>query len=283
MAEPMPTARRRQLLRELRRLRNESGMTITDAGGVIGKSEAAYYRLESGRVGRVKELEVKALCTAFQADTETTERLVVLAAESRPVRGWWGKDAGAPKWFETYMGLEAAASELSMWQPMIVPGLLQTPAYARQVILDPSEIERRVQLRMTRQEILDRDSSPRLWVVLDEAVLHRRIGGPEVMRGQLDHLVACSERPNITIQVFPFSAGSHLALVGGPVVILGFPDPADPGMVYLESQTGATYVEEPPEIGRYADILNHLRAASLSATESRDRIAAAGVKLYETN
>ena len=201
------------------------------------------------------------------------DSLVQLARESRQ-KGWWHaySDAIEPR-FETYIGLESAASEIRIYEVTLIPGLLQTEDYARAVIAagavdgGPGAVERNVAFRMARQPTLTTDDPPQLWAVLDEAALRRRVGGAGLMRLQLEHLLDLSRLPNVVIQVLPFGAGAHPAM-GRPFVILAFPERADPDVVYLEDLTSALYVEDVHEVDRYNMFFNHLRATALSFEDS---------------
>jgi transcriptional regulator with XRE-family HTH domain len=269
-----PTVRRRRLLRQLRQLREAAGLTTDQAGERLEVSGTTIWRRETDKNAKLRAIDVENMCRAYGADAAMTTALVALAKGAQ-ARGWWEKYGGAPaQWFETYMGLEDDASDIGTYECVVIPGLLQTEAYAREVtrgtlVLDSTaEIEHRVQIRMARQKVLDGHTALRLWAVIDEAALNRTVGGTAVMREQFSHLVTAAERANCTIQILPYSAGSHAAMVGGPFVLLGFSDRIDPDVVYLENQTGALYLEDEDEVTRYAAVLNHLRATALSADES---------------
>lgn len=272
--------RRRALRSSLKRLRKAAGLSVGQAGALIGRSGPTISRMESGETETIRVPDVRTLCEGYGASPDETARLITLAAENKGARSWWQEFGGAEPWFENLLALEGEASSLSWWQPALVPGLLQTEAYAREVTIgDAQDIDRRVRLRLARQTILDRTDPPDLSVVLDEAVLNRAIGGAAVMRGQLEHLAESMDRPNVTVHLLPLSAGTHAALVGGPFLVMRFPDPSDPGVAYLEGHAGATYVEEPKEIERFAGILDELRACSLPPEATRARIAAVAAAL----
>src|SRR5690606_15524211 len=177
--------------------------------------------------------------------------------------GWWYRyNDLLPSWFQAYVGLEEAASRIRTYEVQFVPGLLQTKEYARAVIMAgarPEEIARRVQMRLERQLILERENPPMLWAVIDEAALRRPIGGADVMRGQLRHLIEMMERPNITIQIVPFSSGGHAA-EGGAFSILRFADPELPDIVYVEQLASALYLDKPEELDRYTEVMERLCA-----------------------
>ncbi len=221
----------------------------------------------------VSPRDVRDMLDLYGVSGPQQDSLVQLARESRQ-KGWWDaySDAIEPR-FATYIGLESAASEIRIYEVTLIPGLLQTEEYARAVIAAGTvdggleAVERNVAFRMARQPALTCDDPPQLWAVLDEAALHRRVGGADVMRQQLDHLLELARLPNVAIQVLPFGAGAHPAM-GRPFVILAFPERADPDVVYLEDLTSALYVENVAEVDRYNMFFNHLRATALSFEES---------------
>jgi hypothetical protein len=207
------------------------------------------------------------------------ERLEVLG-QSAGQRGWWDAyaDTLGPE-YTALIALEAEAESVRWYSPMLVPGLLQTEAYAREVvrsgllIAPPGEIERRVQVKMTRQRALTKDGPPQLSVVLDEAAVLRQVGSPEVVREQLAHLTTMAGRPNVTIQVLPLAVGAHPATTG-EFTILGFPELVAPDVVYLENMTSDLYVEREGEVYRYAMAFDRLRALALGPDESAALITA---------
>lgn len=208
---------------------------------------------------------------------ERREGLVQLAREARQ-KGWWDRyeDPGASH----LAGLEAEASSLRFYQSTAVPGLLQTAAYARAVLgavrpdLGPEKIEQRVELRVARQAVFDQDSPPALWTIIDEAVLHRPVGGRGVIREQLEHLIEASAHPKITIQVLPFTAGEHSGM-DGPFYIIELAESAHPDVVFLEAATREIYLEDTDEVRQYTMLFDHLRAAAASPPESKALIASA--------
>lgn len=272
-----PTVRLRRLTAELRRLRKEAGLTGEDVARRLDCDPSWVSRIESGR-RMIRAADLLQLLDVYGVHGETRERLLDLARQARE-RGWWHPFGNIiPEWFQAYVGLETEAAELRWYEAELVPGLLQTADYYRAFIstapqADPPEvIDRKVELRLVRQQRLTEEKDPlRLWAILNEAVLHRRVGDPESMRAQLDHLVHLSERQNITIQVLPFAAGPHPAM-DGSFVIIEFPEQADPDVVYLESQTGSLYLEAPAVIDRYNLVFNHLRAKALDPEQSRAMI-----------
>ena len=201
------------------------------------------------------------------------DSLVQLSRDSRQ-KGWWHaySDTIQPQ-FATYVGLESAASEIRVYEVNIIPGLLQTEDYARTMMRSGTmngsheDVERKVALRMARQPALTRDDPPMLWTVVDEAALRRRVGGTELMRAQLEHVLELSGLKNVAMQVIPFGAGAHPAM-GRPFVILVFPERIDPDVVYLEDLTSTLYLEDVDEVDRYNVFFNHLRATALSFEDS---------------
>jgi transcriptional regulator with XRE-family HTH domain len=273
-----PTVRRRRLGAELRRLRENAGVSVDQVCDLLRCSVSKVSRMENGRVP-LRTRDVADLLKLYGVtDDERRGALLALARESRR-HGWWHTYHDVvPAWFEIYIGLEGDASSISVYESQLVHGLLQTAQYARHVIraADPGtgdeEVERKVSLRLDRQSRLATDSAPRLWAILDEAVLRRSVGGPEVMCTQLEYLVKRAELPNVTIQVLPFSAGAHAGL-GSTFAILGFPDSSDHDVVYIEEAAGSLYLERPSEIRRYRSKLDHLLAAALRPDQSTEMIS----------
>ncbi|MEE1928212.1 helix-turn-helix transcriptional regulator [Streptomyces sp. TRM 70351] len=269
LAQPRggPTVLRIVLGTHLRRLREGTGITREAAGEAIRGSHAKISRLELGRVG-YKERDVADLLTLYGVhDPAQREEFLTLARHANNP-GWWHQYSDVlPNWFETLLGLEEAASVIRTYEVQFVPGLLQTAEYARAVTrlghsrAPEAEIERRVSLRMRRQELLGRPHAPRLWAVIDEAALRRPLGGPAVMRDQIDHLLAVAEQPNVTLQVAPFRIGG-LAAAGGPVTLLRFNEPDLPDIVYLEQLTSALYLDKRPEVETYMVVMDRLCAAA---------------------
>jgi hypothetical protein len=258
-----PTVLRMLLGAHLRRLREARGVTREDAGWEIRSSESKISRMELGRVG-FKERDVADLLTIYGVDdAEERDRLLTLARQAN-TPGWWHRYGDVlPSWFQSYLGLEAAASLIRTYEVQFVPGLLQTRDYARAVVLlghgraPAEEIERRVNLRIARQQLLARADPPQLWAVLDEALLRRPIGGQQVMVAQIEALIAASKLPNIRLQVIPFNAGGHAA-AGGAFSILRFPDQDLPDVVYIEQLTSALYLDKRDDVDHYAAAIETL-------------------------
>ncbi|MFF3440151.1 helix-turn-helix domain-containing protein [Streptosporangium sp. NPDC002721] len=269
-----PTILRILLGAQLRRLRVAKDITREQAGYAIRASHAKISRLELGRVG-FKERDVADLLTMYGV-TDTRERAPLLTlARQANAPGWWHKYGDLlPDWFQVYVGLEEAASIVRTYEVQFIPGLLQSPEYARAVIMlvhgsaTADEVDRRVALRMARQERLTRPDAPTLWAVMDEAVLRRPIGGPRVLRAQIDHLLDVVERPNVRLQIMPFERGGHAA-AGGPFSILRFPERDLPDVVYLEQLTSALYVDKLEETDHYMQVMDRLCIQAYSVSESK--------------
>jgi transcriptional regulator with XRE-family HTH domain len=260
---------------QLRRLREAKGITREDAGYHIRASESKISRMELGRVS-FKERDVVDLLAMYGVE-EAPERdaLVTLAREANAA-GWWHQYADVlPDWFQTYVGLEEAASVLRVYEVQFVPGLLQTASYARAVMArgqpgaPAEEIERRVSMRITRQELLTKQGGPRLWAVVDEAALRQPIGGPEVFRSQLEHLIEVTKDPRITLQVTPFLTGGPIAEAGA-FTIMRFPEEDLPDVVYLEQLTSALYLDKREDVDRYSEVMERLSVESESPERTAD-------------
>ena len=267
-----PTALRILLGGQLRRLRDDLGISRQRAGDAIRSSDSKISRMELGRVA-FKERDVGDLLTLYAVDPEKRAALLDLARQANNP-GWWHKYSDiVPDWFELYVGLEQAASLIRTYEVQFVPGLLQTETYARAVTrlghaaVSDEEIERRVDLRIRRQELLTRPGAPTVWAVLDEAVLRRPLDGPEVMRAQVRHLIEVADLPNVTIQVVPFHVGGHAA-AGGPFSILRFSEPDLPDVVYLEQLTSAIYLDKREDADGYMAVMDRLCVDAIPGPET---------------
>ncbi|WP_236788498.1 helix-turn-helix transcriptional regulator [Amycolatopsis sp. GM8] len=269
-----PTIRRRRLASELRRLREAADLTIDEVGEKLECSASKVSRIETGHVG-VTPRDARDMLELYGLTGDEREALVQLAREARKP-GWW--HAYKEVFTGTFVGLEADASSMRAFQALLVPGLLQTEPYAREVIRamrpdsDESETEKRVAARLARQQLLTDPTPPDYWAVIDEAVLHRVVGGPEVMLKQTKRLLEVGQSPHVTIQVVPFTAGAHPGMEG-PFVILGFPEQADQDVVYVDSTPSGFFLELPPDVRRYSLMFDHLRAAALSPDDSLALVA----------
>jgi hypothetical protein len=258
-----PTVRRMLVGAQLRRLRADKGVTREQAGEAIRASEWKIHRLENGQVG-FKDRDMVDLLRFYGVDDpgEVAEFLVLAREANAP--GWWHHYGDVlPQWFRAYVDLESAAALIRTYEGQFVPGLLQTEDYMRAVVggghLDdlPEEAEHRVQLRLGRQTLLERKDAPRLWAVVDEAALRRPVGGPEVMRAQLERLIDATKLPNVTLQVLPFGAGAHPAMVGA-FSVLRFPDHELPDVVYVEHLTSALYLSKQEDVDQYLHVMESI-------------------------
>ena len=258
-----PTVSRIVLGTQLRRLREEAGITREEAGNAIRASHAKISRLELGRVG-FKERDVVDLLALYGVTDETQLATVMDLMRQANTRGWWQQHSDVlPTWFENYLRLEQVAKMIRTYQVQFVPGLIQNEDYARAVITSGHrarsdyEIDRRVQLRMDRQRMLHQPDAPRLWAVIDEAALTRPVGPPRVMRSQVKHLLEVSESPNVDVQILPFHSGAHAA-AGGSFTILRFAEPDLPDVVYLEQLTSAVYLDKRSDVEDYVMIMERI-------------------------
>ncbi|WP_327132902.1 helix-turn-helix domain-containing protein [Streptomyces sp. NBC_01343] len=270
-----PTVSRRRLGSELRRLREISGMTTQQVAERLLISQPKISLLENGR-RLVKPRDVRDLCGLYGVqDQRRVDHLMQLAGESGQ-QGWWNSYGDIP--YGAYIGLEAEAAAIRLYEPLVVPGLLQTPAYARAVIagtiphVTPEQAAARLQVRLRRQDRLRATGNPlRLWVVLDESALRRVVGSREVMRKQLDHLTHLSAQPHITMQVLPHDVGAHPG-VSGQFSLLEFAEVGDVSVVYLERFTSDLYLEKRSDVRLYSDMYAHLQAQALSPDNARHLI-----------
>jgi len=271
-----PTVRRRRLGQELRRLRELKGMTAEEVAERLLVSQSKISRLENGRRS-ISQRDVRDLCGVYEVeDHRVIESLMQMAKDSRQ-QGWWHSFGDIP--YSVYIGLETDAASLRVFAPQVVPGLLQTRAYAEAVIRGAlpetatAEIEKRVQVRLRRQDRISAEESPlRLWAVLDEAALRRVVGNRQLMREQLEHLVEVASLPHVTVQVLPFDVGAHPGL-NGQYSILEFPDAADSSVVYIEGVTSDLYLEKAGDVQNYSVMYEHLRAQAMNAEQTRQFIS----------
>jgi transcriptional regulator with XRE-family HTH domain len=284
------TVPRRQLGRYLRELRNQQRLTVKVAAEKLEWSEAKMWRIETGQTS-LRSLDVEAMCKIYAAPADLTQALMGLAKETK-ARGWWHAYGDViPEGFDVYIGLEEAASQLAWYESELVPGLLQSEDYARTLIqadnpgVDDEEISRRVHVRMARQPLIRRATAPlHLQVALNEAILRRPIGGPQIMAGQLEQLAEISELPNVSLRVAPFSAGLHPGVMSNQFVILRFPVNGDgresePATIYIDGFTGALYLDKAAEVDRYAQAFTGIWNACLDESGSRDLIHQAAEEL----
>ena len=283
MTAHSPTMRRRRLAAELRRLREAAGLTQEEVAGRLEWDPSKLSRIENRQVGIIARDLRKLLDLYGVADEPLREGYFAMAREGKQ-RAWWQSFGDViPSEYGTLIGLETEAVTISSYGQELIPGLLQTADYARSVIRafrpddTADQIARRVEVRMARQEVFTRDDPPRLWAVIGEAVVRRAVGGQAVMAAQLRALASERDRPVVTVQVLPFSAGEHPAMAGS-FVILDFPDP-EPSAVYLENASSALYLERLTDVQRYAGMFRFVQAAALGPKESRDMLIAAAQEL----
>jgi len=268
-----PTVLRILLGAQLRRLREAKRISLEEAGNVIRASHSKISRLETGRVG-FKDRDITDLLTFYGVADEADRQAMRDLAARANAQGWWHDYSDVlPTWFEAYVGLEEAATQVRAYEVQFVPGLLQTGEYARAVTLlgypnaPAREVDRRVGLRLARQVVFTRPTPPNIWVVLDEAVLRRPIGGPEIMRAQIRHLIDMAQRPNVTIQVIPFHAGGHAA-AGGPFSVLRFAEYDLPDVVYLEQLASSLYLDKQVIVDNYLMVMDRLAVEAATPSTS---------------
>lgn len=275
-----PTVRRRRLGSELRRLRESHSIKLEEVAEHLGVAASTLSRIETGKAP-TKSIYLNAMLEMYGVDDPSQRQVLVDMAREGHRKGWWSVyDDVLPTGFGIYVGLEAEAAGLRSYEAEAVHGLFQTRDYARAILREvqnrdsEEQVERLVDLRMKRQEVLDRDPPLDVWLILDEAVIRRTIGGPEVMGRQLARLAEASKMPSVTLQVLPFASGSHAGL-RGPFSILEFPERADADVAYVESVAGILYLEKDREVRSCAEAFDRLRAAALSPGASAELITAA--------
>jgi transcriptional regulator with XRE-family HTH domain len=272
-----PTVRRRRLGTELRRLREAHSIKLEEVADQLGVAASTLSRIETGKAP-TRSAYLSAMLEMYGVDDPGQRQALIEMAREGHRKGWWAAyDDVLPTGFGVYVGLEAEASSVRSFESLVIHGLLQTEDYARAVMttvrrkLTGDEIERLVTLRMQRQEALLRADPLELWLILDEAVIRRTMGGPELMHNQLIHLADASLWPNVTLQVLPFTSGPHPSL-NGPFCIIEFPERYDPDVVYTEGVAGHAYLERDRDVRLCAEVFDLLRAAALSPADSADLI-----------
>lgn len=277
MAGHVPTVRSRRLRFELRRLREQTDYTYEQVADALGWSGSKVYRIETDKVGVIPR-DVNRMLDLYGVEKgERRDALIALSRDKGHENGWWHRYGDVlPEWFQVYVSLESEAETLREYESELVPGLLQTEDYAQAILqtapnTEPDdEIERTVAARLARQEALTRERNPvRFWAVLNEAVARRMVGGPKTMASQLLHLVEMSRLPNVAIQIMPFDVGAHAAMRSS-FHILRFPESTDRHVVYVETQTGSLYMEDPADVERYILMYDYLRGKALGAEESAE-------------
>ncbi|MEU2714141.1 helix-turn-helix transcriptional regulator [Streptomyces sp. NPDC007205] len=277
MSEPRsaPTVGQVVLGRRLLDLRERAGLKREDAARVLRVAPATVRRMEMAEVA-LKIPYLQLLLRAYGVSDDEAELFVQVAEEAnRP--GWWQRFRDIlPDWFSMHVSLEGAASLIRSYEPHFVPGLLQTEDYARAVLksgaigqTSPDDIERHVALRMQRQQLLARADAPRFWAVMDETALRRPVGGPEVMRAQIDKLLEATKLPHVTLQVAPFASGPHPGTYG-PFVLFRFAVPELPDMAYSEYLTGAVYLDARAEVATHLEVMDRMAAQAATAQRTKE-------------
>ncbi|KOV89378.1 MULTISPECIES: helix-turn-helix domain-containing protein [unclassified Streptomyces] len=279
-----PAVRRRKLGAELRMLRTGAGLTSGDAARLVGWHQSKVSRIETGASG-VKPADLRLLLDAYGVrDRQLRELLLMLAGseDAGSRHRWWHAYRGVlPPTYRDFISLESQAGAMRTLETTVVPGLLQTAEYARAVTraavkdLDEERLDTLVEVRLARQDVLRSDPPLVLSAVLDEAVLRREVGGPEVMARQLERLMEAARLPQVRLQVLPFAAGAHVGLTG-PFVIFSFPSTSDLDVVVLDQLTSSLYLERKEDLKAYSEAFNTLQFHALSPEESLDYIAGIG-------
>ncbi|WP_371655549.1 MULTISPECIES: helix-turn-helix transcriptional regulator [unclassified Streptomyces] len=262
---------------ELRRLRVENDLTREDVSERTGINAATLYRIETARVRPQRRTLIALLSEYGVAEPQASEILAL--SRQADEQGWLRPyHADLPDEYTAYISFEAEARSVRNYESLFIPGLLQTEDYARAVIrgvlptATTKEVDHRVQARIERRVVFEKERSLELWAIMDEATLQRMVGGPKVARAQLNHLLAMAEQPYVTLQIIPFGAGAHPGMPGS-FVLMDFPDPEDPPVVYIDSMAGDLFLEAPEDIRRYEQIFDRLRAQALSPEGSTSLIA----------
>lgn len=267
------TVRQRELGRRLRQLRYQHGLTVEDVAGQLLCSATKVSRLETG-MRRPSLRDVRDLCALYDLDDQTSTELMNLARGARE-QGWWTQYVDVS--FEPYIGLEAEATAITCYSMYYVPGLLQTEEYARALIkaiaprIEPEVYEQRVEVRLRRQQLLEQDNRPRYRVLLDEAVLHRRVGGAQVMYAQLSKILEAEKKDQAAVQIIPFDIGAHAAQDSN-FVLLEFDEPSVSPVIYVEGLTGSRYIDREADVDRYRETVERLRDSALNQHESKHRL-----------
>ncbi|WP_445283416.1 helix-turn-helix domain-containing protein [Streptomyces sp. DSM 118148] len=279
-----PAVRRRKLGAELRALRTGAGLTSGEAARLVGWHQSKVSRIETGASG-VRPADVRLLLDAYEVDDRQLRELLLALTGSDDAGGrnrWWHAYRGVlPPTYRDFISLESQASGMRTLETTVVPGLLQTPEYARAVTraavegVDEERLDALVEVRLARQDVLRSEPPLELTAVLDEAVLRREVGGPGVMARQLDRLMEAARLPQVRLQVLPFSAGAHVGLTG-PFVIFSFPSTSDLDVVVVDQLTSSLYLERKEDLMAYTEAFDSLRFHALSPEDSLDYIAGIG-------
>jgi transcriptional regulator with XRE-family HTH domain len=276
-----PSVLRMILGRQLEELRNRAGLTYEQAAMAIGVSHSTIRRMESAKVARLRLADAEKLLQIYGVKDQQEIDTFLKSVREANKRGWWHTYRDVlPDWFAAYLSLEQAALQIRAYEAQFVHGLLQTEAYARALLgagnphASEEATERRVALRMQRQELLSRPNPPRVWIVMDETVLRWPVGGPEVMRAQVDHLIALNALPHVTVQIMPFSNGPHPAMRAGAFHLFRFRARELPDIVYLSGLVGAVYLDKADDVLVYREALDRLGAQSTPASRTEALLGA---------
>jgi transcriptional regulator with XRE-family HTH domain len=272
-----PTVRLRRLAAELRRLRAQADLSWEDVSDKTNINKTTLYRIEKAQA-RPQKRTLISLLNLYEATKEQHDYLITLLRDAGK-QGWLRPyHSDLPEEYTAYISFEDEAQGVRNYETSFIPGLLQTEAYARAVIrgvlpmASQQEVDDRVQARMERQPVLSRDNPLKLWAIIDEAALHRVVGGPETMQDQLRRLVEAVDQPHVTLQVIPFSQGAHAGMPGS-FVLMDFVDPMDTDLIYIDSMAGDLFLESPADVSRYTTIFDNLRAVALSPDDSTTLVA----------
>lgn len=276
-----PSVLRMILGRQLEELRNRAGLTYEQAAMAIGVSHSTIRRMESAKVARLRLADAEKLLQIYGVKDQQEIDTFLKSVREANKRGWWHTYRDVlPDWFAAYLSLEQAALQIRAYEAQFVHGLLQTEAYARALLgagnphASEEATERRVALRMQRQELLSRPNPPRVWIVMDETVLRWPVGGPEVMRAQVDHLIALNALPHVTVQIMPFGNGPHPAMRAGAFHLFRFRARELPDIVYLSGLVGAVYLDKADDVLVYREALDRLGAQSTPASRTEALLGA---------
>ena len=276
-----PSVLRMILGRQLEELRTRAGLSFEDAGMAIGVSHSTIRRMEAAKVARLRLPDVEKLLQTYGVTDQQEIDTFLKSVREANKRGWWHNYRDVlPDWFSAYLSLEQAALQIRAYEAQFVPGLFQTADYARALLgagnphASSEATDRRVALRLRRQELLTREAPPRVWIVMDETVLRWPVGGPEVMRAQIDHLIAMNALPHVTLQIMPFGNGPHPAMRAGAFHLFRFRAPELPDIVYLSGLVGAVYLDKGDDVVVYREALDRLGAQSTPARKTEALLGA---------
>jgi transcriptional regulator with XRE-family HTH domain len=272
-----PTLRLRRLASELRALREAAGLTREGTAEQTNINSATLYRIETAKARPQKRTLLTLLDKYGVTDPARRAAMVELSQQATRLGWLQAYESELPEEYATYISFESEAGGVRNYESLFVPGLLQTECYTRAVVIatrpyaSQDQVQQRVETRIQRQQAITKDDPLKLWAIVDEAVLHREVGGPQVMAEQLRHVADMARQPHITVQVLPFKVGAHPGMFGA-FAVMDFPDAADPGLVYIENMAGALFLEKTADVRRYAENFDRLRAAALNPADSRQLV-----------